>query len=127
MAQDCYKINGVKIFQPDMDVQFNWEKKYSESSDRTRSGRGSFTQLFIVDQFTYTASHVPIAEAAKILKAIRANSFAFHVFHPLYAKWMDVKCYVSSGDDCTIGSLEENHEYYTSLSFNATAWNGVTA
>lgn len=126
MAQDCYKINGTKIFQPDQDVQYNWEKKYSESSDRSRSGKGSFTQLFLVDQFTYSASHIPITEAATILKAIRKTSFIFHVWHPLYATWKDIKCYVSSGEDCTIGSLEENEEYYTSLSFNATAWDGVT-
>lgn len=124
MAQDYYKINGVKIFQPDQDVQYNWEKKYTEDSDRVRSGKGYFNALFLVRQYTYTASHVPIAEVSKILAYLEQNSFTFHVFSPRYGKWVDAVCYVSSGDDCTIGSLEEGDEYYSSFSFNATEVDG---
>lgn len=121
MAQDCYKINGSKIWQPDRDIEYSWETTYTEDSGRDMNGSGHFTPMFTVRQYSYTASNIPVAEVAKILKIIDGGrKFTLHTWSPRDAKWKDVICYVGQSQGCTIGTLESGQERYTSFSFNCT-------
>lgn len=121
MAQDRYKINGREIFQPDKDLSLAWETTYTDDSSRTQDGKGHFTPLFTVYQHGYSASHVPVAEATWIISVISTGApFILHGWSPKYGEWRDINCYVGKSADCTVGSLEDGKEYYTTFAFNAT-------
>lgn len=119
MAQDRIKIDGNEIWQPDKDLSHNFATTYSEDSTRTQDGAGHFTPLFTIQQEGYSATHIPVEEASKILKLVIGRNFTLHYFSPYEGKWIDGTFYVGQGD-CTIGTLEEGEEHLSSLSFNMT-------
>lgn len=117
MAQEKYKINGVEIWQPDQDLIWSFETTYTPDSTRTRNGEGHFTEMFTTESFAYQASHVPIAEWTKISKMVVGKKFDLYAFNPHFGKWMTHRCYIGKGT-LNIGTLEEDYEKYSSISFN---------
>ena len=71
-----YKINGTIIWQPDKGLALSFATTYTESSQRTQYGVGYFTPMFTVEQYTYKASDLPMAEATKILQMV-AKGYKF--------------------------------------------------
>lgn len=117
MAQQKIKINGVEIWQPDVDLAWDYETTYTPDSNRTQDGTGHFTEMFTTQSFGYKASFVPVAEWSKISKMIIGRKFDLYCFNPHFGKWMSHRCYVGKGS-LQIKSLEENHERYSSISFS---------
>ena len=68
--QDKIKINGREIFQPDEGLKSSFETTYTEDSTRLQSGEANFVPLFTVEQFSYSATDVPLEEASYILQQI---------------------------------------------------------
>ena len=120
MAQQKITINSLDIWQPDADLDYNFETTYSSDSTRTQDGTGHFTALFTVEQLGYSATDIPVAEASKILQqVIKGKHFSLHYFSPYYGAWRDGTFYVGKGD-CSIGTLEADGERLSSLKFNMT-------
>ncbi len=117
MAQQKYKINGVEIWQPDRDLGWDFETTYTEDSTRMQSGGGVFTEMFTVESFAYQASGVPVDEWTKISQMIVGRKFTLYAWNPHFGRWMNHRCYVGKGT-LEIGTLEENYEKYSSISFN---------
>lgn len=116
--QQKYLINGVEIWQPDKDLEWNYEKTYTEDSTRVISGVGHFTKLFTTQSFAYKATHVPVAEWTKISQmVITEELFDLYTWSPHFGRWMTHRCYVGKGS-LVIGSLENGYESYSSISFN---------
>ena len=118
--QDKIRINDIEIFQPDEGLKSSFETTYSEDSTRLQTGEANFVPLFTVEQFGYSASDIPIADASVILQQIiKGEAFKLHYFSPYYGKWRDGMFRVGQGQ-FTIGTVEEGGEKLTSLSFNMT-------
>lgn len=118
--QDKIRINDIEIFQPDEGLKNSYETTYSEDSTRLQSGEANFVPLFTVEQFGYSASDIPVADASVILQnVIKGEAFKLHYFSPYYGKWRDGMFRVGQGQ-LTIGTLKENEEKLSSLSFNMT-------
>lgn len=118
--QDKIRINDIEIFQPDEGLKNSYETTYSEDSTRLQSGEANFVPLFTVEQFGYSASDIPIADASVILQnVIKGEAFKLHYFSPYYGKWRDGMFRVGQGQ-LSIGTLKENEEKLSSLSFNMT-------
>ncbi|MBQ0074499.1 MAG: hypothetical protein KBT34_09920 [Prevotella sp.] len=113
-------INDIEIFQPEKDLGYNLETTFSSDSTRTMDGRGFFTPLFTVEQLSYSASHVPADKAAELLQLVAlGESFNLTYFSPYYGAWRTGEFYVGKGS-LSIGTMEEDKEYMTSISFNMT-------
>ena len=122
--QDLIRINGVDIFQPDEGLSYAFESTYTEDSTRLQTGTANFVPLFTVEQLNYTATDIPMEEATKILQMIaKGNDFTLHYFSVYYGGWRDGKFRVGKSNSISIGSLEENNEKLSSLSFNMTGDN----
>lgn len=117
MAQQKYKINDVEIFQPDSDLGWDFETTYTGDSARTQDGVGHFSEMFTTESFQYQAFHVPVGEFSKMARMIVGKKFNLYAWNPYFGLWMTHRCYVGKGS-MNIGSLEENGEYYSSISFN---------
>ena len=118
--QDKIRINDIDIFQPDEGLKSSFETTYSEDSTRLQTGEANFVPLFTVEQFSYSASDIPVAEVSVILQQIiKGESFKLHYFSPYYGKWRDGKFRVGQGQ-FSIGTLKENEEKISSLTFNMT-------
>lgn len=118
--QDRIRINGLDIFQPDEGLQASFETTYTEDSARLQNGQANFVPMFTVEQFSYNATDIPIAEASKIIRqVIKGDKFTLHYFSPYYGVWRDGIFRVGKGE-FLIGSLEEGGEKLSSLSFNMT-------
>lgn len=121
--QDTIKINGVEIWQPDKGLQSNFETTYSSDSGRVQSGKMHATPLFTVEQFSYTATDIPVENAKEIIQMIiKGNPFTLHYFSTYYGEWRDDIFRVGKGQ-YSIGSLKEGGERLESLSFNMTGDN----
>lgn len=118
--QDKIRINGIEIYQPDEGLKSSFETTYSEDSTRLQSGEANFVPLFTVEQFSYSASDIPINEASVILQQIvKGEAFTLHYFSPYYGAWRDGTFRVGQGQ-FEIGTVEEGGEKLSSLSFNMT-------
>lgn len=123
--QEVIKINNIEIFQPDSGLKYSFESTYTKDSTRTQDGKGHFTPLFTVEQLGYSAKGIPIADAATILQQIaRGQQFSLRYFSAYYGAWRTGVFYVGKGD-CQIGTLEEDGEFLSSLSFNMTGVNPI--
>ena len=121
--QDKYKINDIEIFQPDSDLQASFETTYTSDSTRVQSGVMHATPMFTVEQFSYTATDVPVSEVKTILQQIiKGNPFKLHYFSPYYGGWRDGTFRVGKGQ-FQIGTLKADEEKISSLSFNMTGEN----
>ena len=118
--QDKIKMNDTVIWQPDRGLGYSTETTYTEDSGRVINGRAHVTPLFTVEQLEYSASNVPVAEAARILQIIDAGRpFELHYFSLHYGTWRTARFYVGKGDS-RILRLSEGKETVESLSFNMT-------
>lgn len=117
MAQKKYKINNVEIWQPDTELSWDFETTYTPDSTRTQDGVGHYTEMFTTESFGYEASHVPVAEWTKISQMIVGKKFDLFAWNPHFGRWKTMRCYVGKGS-LKIGTLEENGEKYSSISFN---------
>ena len=123
--QDCIKINGIVIRQPDEGMSYNWETTYTEDTTRLQDGRLVETPMFTVEQLGYSVTRISVADAHKIIKQIWGGKrFKLHYFSLYYNKWRDDTFYVGKGS-LSIGSLSEDNEYLSSLSFNLVGVNPV--
>lgn len=121
--QDKYKINDIEIFQPDSDLQASFETTYTSDSTRVQSGVMHATPMFTVEQFSYTATDIPVEDAKVIIQQIiKGNPFRLHYFSPYYGIWRDDMFRVGKGQ-YAIGSLKVDEEKLSSLSFNMTGDN----
>ena len=119
--QDLIRINGVDIFQPDEGLNYAFETTYTEDSTRLQSGDANFVPMFTAEQLSYVATDVPMEEATKILQMIaKGEAFTLHYFSVYYGGWRDGTFRVGKSNTISIGSLEENNEKLSSLSFNMT-------
>lgn len=123
--QDTIKINGIEIYQPDKGLQSSFETTYSSDSGRVQSGAMHATPLFTVEQFSYSATDVPIDDVKVILQQIiKGNPFELHYYSPYYGKWRDDIFRVGKGQ-YSIGSLKADEEKIESFSFNMTGDNPI--
>ena len=121
--QDTIKINGIEIFQPDAGLQASFETTYTSDSTRVQSGVMHATPMFTVEQFSYTATDIPIDDAKVIIQqVIKGNPFKLHYFSTYYGVWRDDTFRVGKGQ-YSIGKLVEGEEKLESLSFNMTGDN----
>lgn len=118
--QDLIRMNGKEIFQPDEGLAYNFETTYTEDSTRLQDGSANFVPMFTVEQLSYQATDVPSDKAAEILQIVaKGETFTLHYFSMYYGIWRDGTFRVGKGS-LNIGSLEENYERLSSLSFNMT-------
>ena len=118
--QDKIRINDIEIFQPDEGLKSSFETTYTEDSTRLQTGEANFVPLFTVEQFSYSATDIPVAEASVILQqVIKGEMFKLHYFSPFYGAWKDGMFRVGQGQ-FSIGTVEENGEKLSSLTFNMT-------
>lgn len=118
--QDKIRINDIEIFQPDEGLKSSFETTYSEDSTRLQTGEANFTPLFTVEQYSYSATDIPIADASIIIQQVMTGeAFKLHYFSTYHGKWRDAMFRVGQGQ-YSIGTLEENGERLSSLSFNMT-------
>ncbi len=125
VTQNKYRINNTSIWQPDKDLGYSFATTFTEDSTRDMSGVGHFTNMFTVEQCSYSAKHVPIDEASKLLKLIaKGQPFELYYFSPYYGKWRTDRFYVGQGN-LSIGTLEEDREKISQISFNMTGINPI--
>ena len=118
--QDKIRINDIEIFQPDEGLKSSFETTYTEDSTRLQTGEANFVPLFTVEQFSYSATDIPVADASVILQqVIKGEMFKLHYFSPFYGAWKDGMFRVGQGQ-FSIGTVEENGEKLSSLTFNMT-------
>lgn len=123
--QDTIKINGIQIYQPDEGLQSSFETTYTSDSGRVQSGVMHATPLFTVEQFSYSATDVPIDDVKVILQQIiKGNPFTLHYYSPFYGRWRDDIFRVGKGQ-YSIGSLKSDEEKIETLSFNMTGDNPI--
>lgn len=123
--QDCIKMNGIEIWQPDSGLTYPFETTYAADSGRVISGVNHATPLFTVEQLGYTATDVPVEEVRKILQIIiHGYPFTLHYFSLYYCAWRDGLFRVGKGD-CSIMSLKNGEETVETLSFNMTGENPI--
>lgn len=117
MAQKRIKINDVEIWQPDEELDWNFEETYTQDSGRTQDGVNHITPMFTTQSFGYRAKEIPAAECAKILQMIRGNNFKLYAFSPYYGEWKTMTCSVGKGS-LKQKTLIKDGERMSSLSFN---------
>ena len=126
MAQGKIKMNGVIIWQPDKDMGAAFATTYTEKSGRTQHGTAVLVPLFTVEQYSYSATKIPVAEASRILKIVaKGKPFTLHYFSVYNGKWQDAKFYVGQSASITIGTLDEEKEYLSQLSFDMQGVNPI--
>ena len=62
MAQGKIKMNGVIIWQPDKDMGAAFATTYTEKSGRTQHGKAVLVPLFTIEQYSYSATKIPVAD-----------------------------------------------------------------
>ena len=121
--QDTIKINGIEIFQPDAGLQASFETTYTSDSTRVQSGVMHATPMFTVEQFSYTATDIPLEDAKVIIQqVIKGDPFTLHYLSIYYGSWRDDIFRVGKGQ-YSIGKIVEGEEKLESLSFNMTGDN----
>lgn len=126
MAQDCFKMNNEVVWQPEKAMAAAWETTYTEDSTRTQSGKDRFTPMFTVEQYSYSAKGIPVAEATKIIKMIMKGApVLLHYWSVYHGCWRDDYFRVAKSSGVNIGSLVNGEEMYDSLAFNMTGVNPI--
>lgn len=117
MAQQKITIDGVEIWQPDADLEWNYETTYTSDSTRSQSGEGVFTEMFTTQSFAYAATDVPADEVKKLLQLVVGRKFQLHCFCPYFGTWITATCYVGQGT-LSVHTIEQGGERMSSVSFN---------
>lgn len=58
MAQKRIKINDVEIWQPDEELEWNYETTYTQDSGNTQDGVAHITPMFTKQSFGYRAAEM---------------------------------------------------------------------
>ena len=125
--QDKIKFNNIVPKQPDAAPEFTWEDTYTDDSGRDLSGTFHGQFLYRIWSFSFTWTGLTTTELSTILTQIQnPNGFTMHYFNPKTAAWTDDTFYVGRGS-LVVRTLEEGHEYYDSIKFNAVRIVGETA
>lgn len=123
MAKKELKFNNITVWSPDKDMGYSFETTYSEGSQRTQYGKALLVPLFTVEQYSYKATHVPLAEVTKILKIIaKGKRFTLHHYSLYHGTWRDDLFYVGKSGNLIIGKISDDG-YVSELSFNMTGVN----
>ncbi len=124
--QDCFMMNNQKVWQPDSEMAAAWETTFTEDSTRVQSGRDHFTPLFTIEQYSYSASNVPVAEATKIIQMVlKGKPVLLHYWSVYHGRWRDDYFRVGKSQNISIGTLINGGEMYSKLAFNMTGVNPV--
>ena len=117
MAQKKIKFNNVVIKTP---VEFSPEFETTFSEDSTRSMAGVLYKkpLFTTEAYKMAWKHLSLTEISTILQIVDHGA-NFSVYYPSahHGAWRTGTFYVGKGS-MAVGSIEENGEYYSELSFN---------
>ena len=117
------KLNGISVWSPDKDMGYSFETTYSKGSQRTQYGKALLVPLFTVEQYSYKATHVPLAEVTKILQIVaKGKKFTLHHYSLYHGAWRDDLFYVGKSGNLTIGKISDDG-YLSELSFNMTGVN----
>lgn len=115
-----YQINGKTIYQPDKDMEYDFQTTYSESSKRTQFGKLIIKPLFTVERYSYKASNVPMEEAGRLIRLIiKGKPFNLYHWSMYHNAWRTDQFYVGKGN-YVIGNVSDNHKYVSEISFNMT-------
>lgn len=124
--QDCFMMNNQKVWQPDSEMAAAWETTFTEDSTRVQSGRDHFTPLFTIEQYSYSASNIPVAEATKIIQMVlKGKPVLLHYWSVYHGRWRDDYFRVGKSQNITIGTLINGGEMYSKIAFNMTGVNPV--
>ena len=122
--QDRFKMNGEVVWQPDSAMAHAWETTATADSNRSQAGIDHITPMFTVEQYSYSASNIPVAEATRIIqKVAKGQKVLLHYWSVYHGGWRDGYFRVAKSQNVTIGSLVENEEMYEKLAFNMTGVN----
>ena len=119
--QDCIKINGITVVQPDEDGGYsaNLATTSTEDSDRDQTLDMHNTPIGTIQGYGLNWSYIKAVDAAKILQQIvNRSSFTLHYFDILTASWRDGEFYASNFN-APAKTLEDGIECWDELSFNA--------
>lgn len=122
--QDCIKINGITVVQPDEDgYSANLATTSTDDSDRDQSLVMHNTPIGTVQGYELKWSYINASDAATILREIiNKSSFTLHYFDILTASWRDGKFYASNFN-APCKTLEGGVECWDELSFNVIGVN----
>ena len=113
-------MNGVRIWQPDEGLAYNFETTYTSDSGRTAAGPLIDTPMFTVEQLGYTATDIPASEASAILQMMGKGQHFMLTYYSLYYRaWRTAEFYVGKGS-ASIGRLKYDDMRLDSLTFNMT-------
>lgn len=126
MAQQKIKFNNNTIKQP---VSFKRSKEttYAEDSTRAMTGVLHAKPLFTIEAYSIEWKHLSLSEMATILQIVDlGNTFQMTYLSPYHGYWRTDYFYVAEGSQ-DYGSIEENGEFYDTLSFNVICVNPLSA
>ena len=125
-SQNKLLMNGAEIWQPDEGgLGYSFSTTYTEDTGRVQSGVLHLSGMFTVEQLSYEASGVPVAEAARILQIIaKGAAFSLYYFSAYYGMWRTAPFYVGQGDS-NLKTLKISEERVERLSFNMTGVNPI--
>lgn len=117
--QDCLKINGIKVAQPDEDgYSAVLATTSTEDSDRDMTLEMHNTPIGTVEGYDLKWRNLSPQEAAVILQQVLNKSkFTVHYFDILTGKWRDGEFYASNFN-APCKTLEDDEECWDELSFN---------
>ena len=119
-------MNDKDVWQPDSGLAYAVETTFTEDSTRVQTGVDNFTPMFTIEQLEYKATHIPVAESAKIMQIVaKGYPFKLHYFSVYRGVWTDGTFRVGKSNSISIGSLEEGGEYLDTFSFNMTGKNPI--
>lgn len=124
--QDHFTMNGERVWQPDSAMASAWETTFTSDSTRVQSGRDHFTPMFTVEQYSYSASNVPVEEATKIIQmVIKGEPVLLHYWSVYHGMWRDGYFRCGKSQSVVIGTLIDEGEMYDKLAFNMTGVNPI--
>lgn len=120
-GQNKILMNGIQIWQPDQGgLGYNFATTYTEDTGRVQTGVMHLSRMFTVEQLSYEASKVPVAEVSKILQIIAKGApFSLYYFSVFYGMWRTASFYVGQGE-ANLATLKILEERVERLSFNMT-------
>lgn len=126
MAQRKILFNNNNIKQP---VSFKRSKEttFSDDSGRDMTGVLHAKPKFTIEAYSIEWKHLSLSEMATILQIVD-EGYTFTMTYPsaYHGYWRTDTFYVGEGTQ-DYGSIEENGEFYDTLSFNVICVNPLSA
>jgi hypothetical protein len=122
MAQKKILFNNTVVKVPTVFAP-QFEITFSEDSTRSMTGVLYKKPQFTVEAYKMEWKHLSLTEMSTILQIVDHGD-NFTVYYPSahHGEWRTDTFYVGRGE-MDMGSIEENGEYYNSLSFNIVCIN----